>query len=76
MPITELRIHDGKNDPRMLNEGAREQPVWNTIAVMHNAGAAILKRPELGDNCNFVFLLGDLPIKQTAGLVGQSGQAS
>jgi hypothetical protein len=27
MPITPQRIQAGKNDPRMLKEGAREQPV-------------------------------------------------
>jgi hypothetical protein len=25
-------IHEGKNDPRMLNDGAREHPAVNSIA--------------------------------------------
>src|SRR5262245_54526865 len=62
MPMTPQRIQDGKNDPRMFKEGAREQPVSNTIATMHD--------------CRVAFISGNVPIKQIAGLVGQSGQGS
>ena len=74
--MTPQRIQDGKNDPRMLKEGAREQPVSNTIAAMQDALRAILKRPEPGDDWDVGFISGDVPIKQIAGLVGQSGQGS
>lgn len=63
MPTTPQRIQAGKNDPRMFNEGAREQPVSKTLAAMHNAVGAILKGPELVDDSNFVFTLGDLPME-------------
>jgi len=33
MPTTPQTIQDGKNDPRILNEGAREHPVVNSIAA-------------------------------------------
>jgi hypothetical protein len=33
IPITPQSIHDGKNDPRILNEGAREHPAVNSIAA-------------------------------------------
>src|SRR5215470_17352327 len=62
MPMTPQRIQDGKNDPRMFREGAREQPVSNTIAAMHD--------------CSVRFVSRDLSVKQIAGLVGQSGQGS
>src|SRR6516164_6631872 len=74
MPMTPQRIQAGKNDPRMLKEGAREQPISNTLAPIHNAAAAIRKR-QPGDDGNFVFMSGDLSKKQIAGLIGQSGQA-
>src|SRR5262245_37259774 len=59
MPTTPQRIQDGKNDPRMLKEGARVQLVSKTIAAMHD--------------CSVRFMSGDLPVKEIAGLVGQSG---
>src|SRR5262245_48276685 len=76
MPMTPQRIQDGKNDPRMFKEGAREQPVSNTIAAMHDAMGAFLKRPEPGDDCDVGFISRDLPEKQIAGLVGESGHSS
>jgi hypothetical protein len=33
MPIIPQRIQEGKNDPRILNEGAREHPTVNSIVV-------------------------------------------
>jgi hypothetical protein len=33
MPTNPQTIQEGKNDPRILNEGAREHPAANSIAV-------------------------------------------
>jgi hypothetical protein len=33
MPITPQPIHAGKNDPRILNEGAREHPAVNSAGA-------------------------------------------
>jgi hypothetical protein len=33
MPINPQTIQEGKNDPRILNEGAREHPAANSIAA-------------------------------------------
>jgi hypothetical protein len=33
MPINPQTIQEGKNDPRILNEGAREHPTVNSIAA-------------------------------------------
>jgi hypothetical protein len=33
MPIIPQTIHEGKNDPRILNEGAREHPAANSIVA-------------------------------------------
>jgi hypothetical protein len=40
-------IHAGKNDPRILNEGAREHPATNSIGAKHAAGTAarLMPRP-------------------------------
>jgi hypothetical protein len=34
MPITPHKIHAGKNEPRILNDGAREQPVCRNVAAI------------------------------------------
>jgi hypothetical protein len=33
MPINPQTIQEGKNDPRILNEGAREHPAANSITA-------------------------------------------
>src|SRR5215471_18713881 len=43
MPTTPQRIQDGKNDPRMLKEGAREQPVSNTMTAMDDCSVRFIR---------------------------------
>jgi hypothetical protein len=43
MPINPQTIHEGKNDPRRLNEGAREHPAVNSIAA-NDAPIGIVRR--------------------------------
>jgi len=74
--MTPQRIQDGKNDPRMLKEGAREHPVSNATAAIHDAAKAIRKCPKPGDDCRVGVISGDLPGEQIARLVGQRGQGS
>ena len=45
MPITPQTIHAGKNDPRILNEGAREHPAANSAAANDTPAAAVRFMP-------------------------------
>jgi hypothetical protein len=44
MPITPQTIHAGKNDPRILNVGAREHPAAKRTGA-DDAAAAMKQRP-------------------------------
>jgi hypothetical protein len=37
MPITPHNIHEGKNEPRILKEGAREHPASSSMAAKEGA---------------------------------------
>src|ERR1700678_1810647 len=47
MPITPQTIHAGKNDPRILNEGAREHPAANSVGANDapTTAASFMRRP-------------------------------
>ena len=47
MPITPQTIHAGKNDPRILNEGAREHPAANSAGANDapTTAASLMPRP-------------------------------
>jgi hypothetical protein len=78
MPITPQTIHAGKNDPRILNEGAREHPADNSAAANATPAAAVrfIPRPSgLGElSVNFsIHLFGGIGLRafrmqQVAGL--------
>src|ERR1700691_1604693 len=45
IPITPQTIHAGKNDPRILNEGAREHPAANSAGANDTPAAAVRLTP-------------------------------
>jgi len=53
--MTPQRIQEGKNDTRMLKDGAREHAAASTTDAAHAAIAAIRKPPV--SVCNFVLML-------------------
>jgi hypothetical protein len=63
MPRTPQRIQAGKNDPRMLKEGAREHPVADSIAAVHAPMAAIRNLPRPVEAFNLVFVSRGLRIQ-------------
>src|SRR5580658_9137492 len=74
MPITPQPIHAGKNDPRILNEGAREHPTANSAGANDTPTAAVrvLTRPS-GDGNFSIHLFGGIGLRpfrmqQVAGL--------
>ncbi len=72
MPMIPHRSQAGKNDPRMLNDGAREQPASNDTAATQRLADAARRQNELADV--FIFISGRLPIEQVPGLISQRGQ--
>ncbi len=45
-------IHAGKNEPRMLNVGAREHPAANSCGANNTAATATRRMPWLRGICN------------------------
>ena len=74
IPMTPHNIQEGKNDPRMLNEGAREHPAAHSSAAKVVAAFAALPA---GDFVGLRIMLRSLRLQQVGRLVGQrrnSGQ--
>jgi hypothetical protein len=81
MPITPQRIHAGKYDPRILNEGEREHPAASSAGAIDTPTAAtrFMRRPS-GDgefpvnfSIHLVVILGSIDsrpfrMQQVAGL--------
>jgi hypothetical protein len=61
MPINPQTIQEGKNDPRILNEGAREHPAKG-IAAKDNPIEIIRHMLEL-DIFTFLIMLRSLPME-------------
>jgi hypothetical protein len=61
MPITPQTIQEGKNDPRILNEGARVHPA-NSIAAKDNPIEIIRHMLEL-DIFSFLIMSRSLPME-------------
>ena len=74
MPTIPHKSHAGKNDPRMLNDGAREQPVSNNKADRQTAAVVTRSRIDFADVC-LIFISGSLAMQQIASLVSQRGQS-
>jgi hypothetical protein len=53
MPITPQPIHAGKNDPRILNEGAREHPAANSAGAADAPAIAVRLMPRPGGDGAF-----------------------
>ncbi len=74
MPTIPHKSHAGKNDPRMLNDGAREQAASNSTAERQTTTVATRDRIEFANLC-LIFVSGSLAMQQIAGLIGQRGQS-
>ena len=74
MPRTPQRIQAGKNEPRMLNEGAREQPSAGSNHSQYRIAVAPRYLAALADDCQFLFMSGSLPVQQIAGFIRQGSQ--
>jgi hypothetical protein len=63
MPITPQTIQEGKNDPRILNDGAREHPRVNSIAAKDTPMEIIRRILEPLDVFNLPIMSGPLPME-------------
>src|SRR5271165_7050052 len=74
MPRTPQRIQAGKKEPRMLNEGAREQPSAGSNHSPYRIAMAAPYLAGFADDCQFLFMSGSLPVQQIAGFIRQGSQ--
>jgi hypothetical protein len=86
MPITPQTIHAGKNDPRILNDGAREHPAAKSAAANDPPAAAVRFMPRANGDGEFpvnfsMHLFGGIGLRafrmqQVAGLESQRSHPS